>query len=80
MPEKKEMIEKKRYQPPALMLLGEVDWGTGASCSVGLIAVVECVPGNTDAGHTYCAPGGSANWGSCAAGPARATPYDVIVP
>jgi hypothetical protein len=73
------IAEKKRYQPPALMLLGEVDWGVGYSCSFGNLPVSICGVGVVDA-FVSCRGGGSATGGGCGPGSGNSDPYDPIIP
>jgi hypothetical protein len=76
---KKGIIGKKRYQPPALMLLGEVNWGVGFGCSTGQLEQVLCGGGALD-NYVRCGTGGSATGGDCGAGGGNTGAYDPIIP
>jgi hypothetical protein len=68
--------EKRHYEPPTLLLLGEIDKGVGVMCFIGgLAAVPQCGVGSADA--QVCTAGPSAVLGTCRTGPANVNPYDI---
>ena len=60
--------EKKRYEPPALIPLGELDKGIGQRCGTGGTPAPACSPGSIVDPEIDCTSGVSAIPGTCLSG------------
>lgn len=70
----KEIKEKKiRYEPPALIELGEISRGIGDVCSTGNIPLTPCSTGGEN--FLHCGPGTLPDLSECGTGPSADVNY-----